>query len=168
MLFDLCQWLESLSWSTTIRESLWVFPALESIHLCTMILMVVGIAAVDLRLLGIALGRQPVSQLAGRVLRVVWLSFGANAVTGSLLFVSRAKYYFYPQSESQLEINSPFLIKLLLIFLAVAFHSVVFRRTARWDDAPPLAMPLGAKLVGSFSLLLWVGVIAVSRWIAFV
>ena len=157
MLVNLCQWLYDLPISTTIRESFVVFPLLECIHIYSMIFLVTVISAVDLRLLGLAIGRRPLPQLARQALRWMWVCFGINAISGSLLFISRAPDYY---------INSAFRIKILLIFLAVVYHSVVFRRAAKWEDAA--AVPLEARFVGSVSLLLWIGVIAASRWIAFV
>ena len=62
-------------------------------------------------------------------------------------------------------VNPYFLIKLLLISVAVIFHFLVSRRAASWDDVP--VMPVGAKLTGCFSLSLWIGVIAAARWIAY-
>ena len=157
MLVGLCQWLFDLSVSATVRESLWVFPTLECVHIYSMIFLITVIAVFDLRLMGLWMGRQPLSQLARPVLRWMWVCFSVNALTGSFLFASRAPEYYT---------NTPFRIKILLIFLGVTYHTVVLRRAGRWDDAP--AMPVGTKLAGGFSLLLWVGVIAASRWIAFV
>ncbi len=160
MLLHLCQWLYGLSVSQTVRESLWVFPTLECIHIYSMVFLITLVAAFDLRLLGVRIQRrthQPISQLGRLVLRWAWISLAINFATGSLLFASKAPDYY---------VNSAFLIKMLLIFLGVAYHSVLLPMAARWDDVP--AMPLGPKFAGAFSLLLWVGVIAASRWIAFV
>ena len=67
-------------------------------------------------------------------------------------------------------VNSAFRIKILLIAVGVAYHwaviGVVLPMVDREDNAA--AMPIGNKLVGGFSLAIWVGVIAASRWIAFV
>ena len=47
----------------------------------------------------------------------------------------------------------------------LAFHFLTWKSVSRWDHhAPP---PLAAKLAGGLSLMLWVGVIACGRWIAF-
>ena len=157
MLASFFQWLSDFQISLTVRESLWVFPALECLHIYSMIFLVTVVAAVDLRLLGLVMGRKPLSQHSRRALRWMWVCLGINAVSGALLFMSRAPDYY---------INSAFQIKILLVVLGTAYHSVLFHRVGRWDDTP--AIPVGARLVGSFSLLLWVGVIAASRWIAFV
>ena len=160
MLLSLWQWLEALSISRTVRESLWIFPALECIHIYSMIVLVSIFAVFDLRLLGLSidrLSREPLSQLSHRLLRWGWLCFGINLITGSLLFSSEAV---------KMTGNWAFQLKIAMIVVALIVHTVVLRVAVRWEDAP--VMPFQAKLVGSFSLLLWVGVITASRWIAFV
>jgi hypothetical protein len=87
----------------------------------------------------------------------MWVCFSVNALSGSLLFASNALEYY---------VNLAFQIKILLVFLGVAYHSVVISRAARWDTE--IVPTIGAKLSGGLSLLLWIGVIAASRWIAFV
>ena len=160
MLLKICQFLHDLSLSTTVRESLWVFPTLEWIHIYSMIFLISVIAAFDLRLMGLAIGRgprQPLSDLLRRVLRWAFASFCVNAVTGSLLFMSKAPDYY---------MNSAFRIKILLISLGILYHYLFLPRLVRQEQNP--GIPLGAKVAGAFSLTLWIGVIAASRWIAFV
>jgi hypothetical protein len=160
MLHDLFKWLQGLSVSTAVRESTWLFPTLECIHIYSMVLLVSVFAIFDLRLLGLSLGGQssePISRLSNRLLRWGWLCFGLNALTGSLLFASEAV---------KMSGNWAFQLKMALIFLALITHTIVLRMSVKWEGL--VSMPLQARLVGSFSLLLWVGVIAASRWIAFI
>jgi hypothetical protein len=75
-----------------------------------------------------------------------------------LLFAAKAPEYYS---------NSAFRIKILLIFLALAYHSLAVPAIAKRYTLAS-ATPLGGKLAGGFSLALWFGVIAASRWIAYV
>ena len=155
-----CQWLQDQSVIQTVRESTWVFPTLEWIHIYSMVFLITVIAALDLRLMGFQLDpktSQPLSQLARRVLRLAWISLGVNAITGTFLFASKAPDYY---------VNVPFRIKLLLVALGVVYHSVVLPILTKRDEVP--SAPTASKLAGALSLLLWIGVIAASRWIAFV
>lgn len=155
---NLLQWLHDLSVSATVRESFWVFPALECTHIYSMIFLITVVAAFDLRLIGIKVSQhvQSLSKLSKLVLRLGMVCFIVNFITGTFLFASKAPDYY---------INSAFRIKMLLIFFGVAYHSVLLIKAAKWDEAPATSM--GIKVAGVFSLLLWVGVIAASRWIAF-
>src|SRR5438132_131596 len=105
-LVKLCQWLHDLSVSGTVRESMWVFSTLECIHIYSMIFLITVVAVFDLRLMGIAMGRQSVAQLSKLVLRWAWISLVVNFITGGFLFASKAPDYY---------INSAFRIKMLLI-----------------------------------------------------
>jgi uncharacterized protein DUF6644 len=160
MQHDLFRWLQNLSVSTAVRESTWIFPALECVHIYSMVLLVSVFAIFDLRLLGFSLGgeaTESLSRLSHRSLRWGWLCFGINAVTGSLLFSSEAV---------KMSGNWAFQLKMVLILFALVVHTIVLRKSVKWEGIVPL--PLQAKLMGSVSLLLWVGVIAASRWIAFI
>jgi hypothetical protein len=144
-----------------IRESLWLFPAIETLHLLGMAVLVGSIAAFDLRLLGWMLRRQRVSALAERLLPWSWAGFAVQLVTGALLFASEA-VKVYP--------NPAFRLKMLLLFLvglhALIFHVSVYRNVASWDDTEVL--PAGPKVAGFVSILLWIGIVAAGRFIGFV
>jgi hypothetical protein len=156
-----CKWLEQTSVGASVRESLWLFPAIETLHLLGMAALVGTIAVFDLRLLGCMLRRERVSELAGRLLPWSWAGFAVQVVTGTLLFMSEAVKVYT---------NPAFRVKVLLIFLAgvhaLIFHGTVYRDVAAWDDSGVL--PVGAKVAGFVSILLWVGVVAAGRFIGFV
>jgi hypothetical protein len=157
-----CEAAEGTAVGEAIRASTWLFPTIETTHLVAMVLLVGSITAFDLRLLGLAMRCESVSHLAERLLPCTWSAFGVMIVTGALMFTSDAvvKYCFNPALG----------IKLLLMVLAgvnmALFHFTIYRRVAAWDKAG--TPPLSAKLVGSFSVLLWASVVCAGRWIGFV
>lgn len=157
MFAHLWQWLYDLQISATVRESSWVFPTLECIHLYSMVFLIGLVAAFDLRLMGIALEPQPVSYFSRLVRRWVWIPLGVNTVTGTLLFASKPMEYSG---------NLAFVMKMLFLFVGVTYHAVILRKADRWDGLAK--MPTGVSVLGGFSLLLWLGVLASSRWIAYV
>jgi len=156
-----CRWLEQSSVGANVRESLWLFPAIETLHLLGMAALVGTTAVFDLRLLGWMLRRERVSELAGRLLPWSWVGFAVQVVTGALLFTSEAVKVYT---------NPAFRVKMLLIFLAgvhaLIFHWSVYRDVASWDDSGVL--PVGAKVAGFVSILLWIGIVAAGRFIGFV
>jgi hypothetical protein len=156
-----CGWVEKTPIGQTMGNSSWLFPAVETIHHSAMVLLVGSISAFDLRLLGLILRRERVSQLARRLLPITWTAFALMAVTGSLLFSSDPAHKYCP--------NSAFQLKLLLILLAglnmMVFHFTIYVSVQKWDTAA--SPPLWAKMVGTFSVLLWAGVVVAGRWIGF-
>lgn len=159
--YNFCGALE-ITWLHRMMQPPWVFPIVETVHHIGMALLVGSITLFDLRLLGLAMRDQPVSRLAERLLPSTWAAFAIMIASGSLLFIASptTKYCFNPALQ----------IKLMLIVVAglnmAVFHFTVYRRVEGWDKSH--ITPVGARLVGSFSVLLWAGVIAAGRWIGFV
>jgi hypothetical protein len=154
------EWLQRTSVAIQIRDSLFTFPVLESIHVIGLALVFGTIAILDLRLLGIASTERPVSRLMADVLKWTWAAFALTAVTGGLMFSTNAVVYFH---------NTFFRAKMVLLVLA-ALNMLVFELTARrtmqrWDASG--TTPPAAKIVATLSLLIWVGVIVAGRVIGF-
>jgi hypothetical protein len=157
----LCKWLEQTSVGAAVRESLWLFPAIEALHLLGMAVLLGSIVVFDLRLMGWMLRQERVSNLARRVLPWTWVGFAVQVITGMLLFSSETVKVYT---------NPAFRLKMLLLFLAgiqaLIFHLTIYRNVGTWDDGKVL--PLGAKIAGFISILLWVGIVAAGRFIGFV
>ena len=160
-MLEFCQWLDQTSVGTAIRQSLWLFPAIETVHLLGMAALVGTISVLDLRLLGWAARQQRVSRLAARLIPWAWIGFGVQVITGVLLFSSEAvKIYGNPS----------FRLKMLLLLVAgvqaLIFQTKVSQKLPAWDERP--SPPLAAKFIGLSSILLWIGIVAAGRFIGFV
>ncbi|WP_460136863.1 DUF6644 family protein [Pseudomonas sp. S1_E04] len=158
---SILQVIEATSLATLIRESGSAFPALESVHVIGIALVFGSIAVVDLRLLGIASHRRSALRLIQELLPYTWVAFVACVITGSLMFAANATTYAQ---------NPVFLWKMGVLMLAglnmAVFHLGAFRRIDEWDTRLP--PPGQARVAGFSSMALWVGVIFLGRWIAFV
>jgi hypothetical protein len=159
-LLHLCQWLYGTSVGTAIRESPLAYPIIESVHVLGITLLVGTVSIVDLRLLGVVLKREAVSEVVSQVLPLTWCGFVIMFVSGFLLFWSKAEQCYG---------NPAFRLKLLLLLLAglnpLIFHSTVYRRVATWGESA--ATPNIAKLAGVISLALWSAIIVSGRAIAY-
>jgi len=151
--------LQDLNFPMQIRESVWMFPTIETVHVFALVLVVGSIMTVDLRLLGLANKERPFSQVAAEMLPWTWAAFGVAALAGMLMFSSKALTYYG---------NIPFRLKMVCLLLAginmVLFHWLGARRVATWDHRQP---PWSAKMAGGASLLLWTTIVAAGRWIGF-
>src|ERR1700686_5008283 len=141
-----CRWLEQSWVGASVRQSLWLFPAIETVHLLGMAAILGTIGTFDLRLMGIVLRGERISVVGHRLLPWALAGFALQILTGALLFSSEATHMYR---------NPAFRVKMLLILVAGA-HAVVFqfvsRRNPRWDD--PMRSPLPPKIAGVVSLLL--------------
>jgi Family of unknown function (DUF6644) len=154
---SLLNWIYDLGISATIRESSFAFPILECIHLYSMVFLIGIVSAFDLRLMGVSIEDQPLSHYSKLVRRWVWLPLSVNTVTGTLLFMSKPTEY---------SANMAFVVKMMFLFLGVAYHAIIVRRSARWNNLA--TMPAGVSVLGGISLVFWLGILASSRWIAYV
>src|SRR5262245_2821735 len=124
--------LESTEFAQFVQVSDWAFPAIESVHVVAIVLVVGMIAIVDLRLVGLASRQRPVSEVLRDSLTWVWIAFGVALASGALMFVSAARSYAH---------NGPFQAKMLIIVLAglnmLVFELIVVRGIAAWDRGRP-------------------------------
>jgi hypothetical protein len=152
--------LEASGLAAWIKGSLYAFPLIESVHVIGLTMVFGTIAILDLRLLGIASVRRPFAALASEIMTWTWAAFALAASTGVLMFITNPVAYYQ---------NLQFRLKMSLLLLAginvLIFNVTAGRSIRRWNT--DRAAPLSGKLVGVFSLLLWIGVIFLGRWVGF-
>ena len=159
-LLTFCQWLENTAPAVALRDSVWTFDIVETIHTLGITLVAGTIMLVDLRLLGMGLKREHLSEVISRIVPWTLWGFAFMFFTGCLLFSAEAvKLYGSPA----------FRIKLVLLSLAglnaLIFHTTIYRQAAEWSNAP--VAPLRARVAGALSLILWMCIIAAGRAIAY-
>jgi hypothetical protein len=152
--------LEASNLATTIRDSLYWFPMIESVHVIGLTLVFGTIAIIDFRLLGIASARRPFRIVAADVMKLTWGAFLVTAVTGLLMFTTNPVVYYN---------NFYFRTKMLLLVLA-GLNMLIFELTAgraihQWNKNE--SAPRAGKAAAVLSLVLWTSVIFVGRWIGF-
>ena len=152
-------WLEATAAATAMRQWLWLYPIVEILHILGFVVLVGSAAMFDLRLLGFS--RQlPVTGMERHLLTWARLSVLVIVPTGGLMFVAHA---------TEFAGNLAFRLKLLFLVLAALnaalFHLRPFRQVARWDHGT--RTPLAARVAAGLSLMLWTGVIACGRLLAY-
>ncbi len=150
------EWCETTALGLAIRDSLWLFPVIESVHLLALGLLGGAVLVLDLRMLNLGLRRQSTIQIARQAQPWLIGSLTTMLLTGVLLFASESiKCYYSP----------PFWYKMSFLATAILFTFTV-RRKAAAADALRVG-PIWGKLVALISLGLWFGVGFSGRWIAF-
>jgi len=149
-------WCESSWIGQAIRDSRWLFPAIESLHLLGLAVLGGVVLAVNLSLLDLGLGRKSAAGLWREVRPWLVGSVAVMLGSGFLLFTSEAVKLYY---------HGAFWVKMGALFLSLAFTVTAQRRTALAD--PNHISPLRSRVVAVVSLLLWFLVGAGGRWIGF-
>jgi hypothetical protein len=152
--------LHNSGFSLAIRNSLYIFPFMEAVHVIALTLVFGTIMVVDLRMLGVASKSRPYSSVAADMLKWTWAAFALAAFTGTLMFVTNARVYFH---------NGFFRAKFVLMALA-GLNMLVFQLTAgkhpeAWDTSGQA--PRSARFAAIGSLVLWVLVIGMGRTVGF-
>lgn len=143
------RWIEASSLAEAIRQSTWLYPFIEIIHILGIVLVAGGAILFDIQLL--SPGRKPV--IENRYL-LSWSKRGLILAipSGILLFATNAL---------ALSRDPIFGLKLLLLFLvainAWIFHVRVYP-PAKWTAARSYAI---------VSIILWISIISCGRLLAY-
>jgi len=153
-LYDVFQAIEKTPLGAMLRESLWLFPAIEAVHLLALAIFGGALLILDLRLLGLGLNTFTTSSIERSARPWQIGSVVTLVVTGVLLGVSEAvklydKYAFW--------------VKMTALLAALLFTFLVRNRFAVRDPKDGLAM----KAVAIASLAIWFTVAAAGRWIGY-
>ena len=159
-LLAFCEWLAATENSTALRESLFMYPLVESSHVMFLLLFVGLTVMLDLRLLGIAMRHLPVSELVDRILPWVRAGFAVMLFTGVLLF-----YAIPVRTYQSVWFRAKVIMLILAAFNIWYFHYRVYPKRAEWDnDARP---PWVVRRAGLASIILWFSIIVAGRFIAY-
>jgi hypothetical protein len=158
-IYDICVALHNSEIGTSIRESIWVFPIIETIHVLGVALSAGLILMLDLRLSGLGMRKVPAGEIMHRLKPWYLIGFAIMMISGALLFWSEAE-----------KLYSSFTFRMKLVFLITAgLNALVFEilytpKMAEWETKP---IPTGAKWAGWISLISWAAVIGYGRWTAY-
>jgi hypothetical protein len=154
------QWLHDTQLSTTMRESIWAEPLVETIHVLTLTLFLGFAVLLDLRLLGVCMRRRKVSEVLEQLNPFLFVGFAIMIVSGLLLFTGDPPAFW-----------GTIFFKVKMIFLVLAglnvliFNCTIGRRVSQWDLSPKT--PCAAKVAAIVSIVLWVAIVAAGRAIAY-
>lgn len=156
----LVQQIEASVPAAWMRSSLKAMPCVEALHVLAATTLFGTVLVVDLRLLGIPHLRRAFTRISDEMLKFTWSAFGVAIVTGALMFAVNAHTYV---------INTAFRLKMLGLLCAginmALFQGVTLRGVASWNQG--VMPPRAARIAGLLSILLWITIIVLARWIGF-
>jgi len=149
------QWCDTLAIANAVRNSRFIFPIVESIHILALAVLLGTVIVFGARLLGLGLKQRPVDDVYRSLSGMRDCALLTLIVTGFLLFCSEAmKCYDSP----------PFWAKMIALFAAVLFQYTVVKWAGR---KAPARGSVRAIATATLSLLLWFSVGAAGRAIGF-
>jgi uncharacterized membrane protein SirB2 len=157
MIESFCNWLSNTSLSLTIQTVMWIIPAVQTVHILCVAVVMSSMAMLDLRLIGIAGRRQSTSQMVNRFVPWVWGALPVLLTSGVILIIGE------PSREL---LNPYFRAKMVMLATVIGITFVVARQNKKeasyWEGRR-----VAARWTGLVSLLLWVGIVTAGRWIAY-
>jgi hypothetical protein len=152
--------LESNALATWLRSSAYGYPAVETLHIWGLTLLVGTAVAFDLRLLGVA-SLLPIDGVARFLLPLARIGFGVAVVSGLALFMMQARTF---------GVMPLFFVKMGTVAIAVAntmiFHRGIFVSVGRWGHAS--RTPRRARVAAVVSLVCWTFALVCGRFLAYV
>jgi hypothetical protein len=140
------EWCQHTAIAEAIRSAAWPFPVIEIFHIAGMVLVFGTVLILNLRVFGLILHSEPVSQIAQDLTPFTLTGLGVQLVSGSLMFMTSAIKFTG---------NVLFGIKIGLVIAAVAYHFGIHRKVAIAKEAQPNRLRLSAAV----SLVLWASVV---------
>ena len=137
-----------------LRTSSWAYPAVNTLHIVGIALLFGAIVPLDLRLAGWRRNDASLPALTRILLPVAIGGLILAVAAGLLLFASDARAYA----------ASP-LFQAKLALIAAALGNAWFLRRVDWHS--PSLSNRRLALAGLTSIVLWLGVITLGRWIAY-
>lgn len=156
---QLIEWTYQTPLSNAIREAAWVVPAVQSLHILA-IAMVLGSALIsDLRLAGLFAVDEPVHSVVRRYLPWSCIALGLLLLTGLTMCIGE---------PDRVLVNQIFWVKMGLV-LGVFLLSLGLRQPFLDPSFSPGSTWRGrhARALAAVSLLLWAAVVVCGRWIAY-
>ena len=153
-------WLAKAGASQAIQEHAWIIPVVQCVHIVAIAVVMGSVLMTNLRILEIAGRSQTMTSTARRFMPWLWWGLAIAAVTGIVMIVGE------PVREL---VNPAFWSKMTLLALslgaAALFQATLTHRLAFWERTS--AERKFTRILAVASLLVWVGIVILGRWIAY-
>jgi hypothetical protein len=151
-LYAIAQNIEASALGQAIRESTWLFPAIEATHLLALALLGGSVLIIALAVLGIGL-KLPPSELHKSSRRYMNAAVSALLITGILLGISEPVKLYGRQA---------FWVKMISLLIALLITYCAFNPLVRRGDNDAVT-----RTVAVATMAAWLMVAMAGRWIGF-
>jgi len=160
MLEGFAAWLGKTPLSAFVAGHDWVVPTVQTVHILSMSVVVIGVLVLNFRVLGLVEKAQPIGALAHRFVAPSIAAILVLAITGFLMIAGEPDRALF---------RYVFWVKMGLIVAAMMMTALMLqglRATPAWVDtqSPP---PRLYKGLAALLLLVWLAVIIAGRWIGY-
>jgi hypothetical protein len=136
-------------------------PIIQTVHILGIAVVMATVVMLDLRILGLAVRSQKISEMTQRLMPWLWWALASNFVSGAFFLFGRPTRYF----------NNPIFgwkLSFLLpaILLTLLFHLLSRTQIDYWELSTKRLWT--ARGIALLSLGLWLMVAMAGRWIAYV
>ena len=153
----LLAWIEGTQLAEFIRVSAYGYPAMITLHSLGLAIMVGLSVILSLRVLGL-FSTIPFSSLY-RLLKVAWVGFIVNFISGGSLFAASATAYI---------VDATFLIKMAMVILGAILVAVMQSMIKTAIAAGPVQeAPANLKMVAWLTIIAWTIAMITGRLIAY-
>ena len=160
MLEQFGDYLASTHLSVTFASTSWFVPAVQTVHILGIAVVLATVLLRDMTLLGFSGGGGVLSTMTGSFLRWTWRALLVLLITGVLLVIA----------EPKRELSSlPFRVKMLLVAL-LAVTTLLYQSPFRRDPAYWAASPLRRRMAVAVALVsigLCICIVSAGRFIAY-
>jgi len=147
-------WMSTFPVGVAISNSKYAFAVIEVFHLFGIILLLGGASLMSLRLLGLAMREQKITEVSRSVGWFTFAGLVTMLVTGFLMMSSIPTKYYH---------SVPLWWKMGFFWTGVVFHFTLYRRATRSDRT---GLVLGG-ITALLAIVLWYGTGAFGRAIGF-
>ncbi len=147
------KWLAATPLSVGLSSQAWVVPTVQSVHILAIGILMASVVMLDLKLVGLAGRNLSVEATNKRFTPWIWGALTVLVPTGIILVICE------PAREL---LNTGFRIKMGLLIVVVAITAWLQARLRA-----PSANLRPEKAAAAASLVLWLAIITLGRWIAY-
>jgi hypothetical protein len=151
-----CTWCDQSFFGNAIRNSKWLFPFVEIVHLLALGILGGAILLINMRALGLRFRNDRVSDIAKQI--EPWIIF-------SLIVMLASGFFLFSSEAMRMYFNLAFRFKMACLLLALVFTFTLYRKVMIAEQTQ--VSPRKLKLAALLSITLWSGVALAGRAIGY-